>query len=181
MMWVYFNVPESRYLEFKSDRNQDKEDPKIELVLSNGEKFSHFGKLGAIEAVFNSETGSIPFRADFPNPERLLRHGQRGSVIISRVKNNAIVVPQQATFEVDQKRYVYVVDKNNVAHQREVIVQNEFDDQFVVKSGLSADDKVVVDGMRQIHEGDKVEYEMSHPEKAVALLERHAEARITGK
>ena len=65
---------------------------------------------------FNSETGTIPFRADFPNPDRLLRHGQRGTALISRVLNDAIVIPQRATFEVLDKRYVYVVDKEDVVH-----------------------------------------------------------------
>ena len=82
VMWVYFNVPEARYLEYMADLNQDKEDLKIELVLANGNKFQQLGKIGAIEADFNNETGNIPFRADFPNPDRLLRHGQTGTVLI---------------------------------------------------------------------------------------------------
>ena len=105
-------------------------------MLANGNKFDQIGKIGAIEAEFNNENGNIPFRADFPNPERLLRHGQTGTVLISRVQNDAIVIPQRATFEVLQKRYVYVVDKDDVAHQREIVVQNELEDLFVIKEGL---------------------------------------------
>ena len=82
LMWVYFNVPEARYLEYMADVSQDKEDQQIELVLANGNKFQQLGKIGAIEADFNNETGNIPFRADFPNPDRLLRHGQTGNVLI---------------------------------------------------------------------------------------------------
>ena len=82
-----------------ADLNQNKEDLKIELMLANGNKFEQLGKIGAIEADFNNETGNIPFRADFPNPDRLLRHGQTGTVLISRVQNDAIVIPQRATFE----------------------------------------------------------------------------------
>ena len=100
VMWVYFNVPEARYLEYMADLNQHKEDLKIELMLANGNKFEQLGKIGAIEADFNNENGNIPFRADFPNPDRLLRHGQTGTVLISRVQNDAIVIPQRATFEV---------------------------------------------------------------------------------
>ncbi len=117
VMWVYFNVPEARYLEYMANLNKNKEDLQIELMLANGNKFEQIGKIGAIEADFNNENGNIPFRADFPNPDRLLRHGQTGTVVISRVQKNAIVIPQRATFEVLQKRYVYVVDKENVAHR----------------------------------------------------------------
>ena len=135
VMWVYFNVPEARYLEYMADLNQHKEDLKIELMLANGNKFDQIGKIGAIEADFNNENGNIPFRADFPNPDRLLRHGQTGTMLISRVQNDAIVIPQRATFEVLQKRYVYVVDKDDVAHQREIVIQNELEDLFVIKKG----------------------------------------------
>ena len=80
LMWVYFNVPEARYLEYKSaDLDEHMDDLKIELMLANGEKFDQPGKLGAIGADFNSATGNVPFRADFPNPQRLLRHGQTGT------------------------------------------------------------------------------------------------------
>ena len=108
LMWVYFNVPEARYLEYMADLDKNKDDLQIELVLANGNKFQHTGKIGAIEADFNNQTGNIPFRADFPNPERLLRHGQTGTVLIRKVQNDAIVIPQRAVFEVLQKRYVYM-------------------------------------------------------------------------
>ena len=135
VMWVYFNVPEARYLEYMADPSQDKEDLQIELMLANGNKFPQLGKIGAIEADFNNETGNIPFRADFPNPDRLLRHGQTGTVLISRVLKDAIVIPQRATFEILDKRYVYVVDKDDVVHQREIVIQNELEDIFVIKNG----------------------------------------------
>ncbi len=175
LMWVYFNVPEARYLEYMADLNRNKDDMQIELVLANGEKFDHLGKIGAIEADFNNETGNIPFRVDFPNPDRLLRHGQTGSVLIRRVQNDAIVIPQRATFEVLDKRYVYVVDKDDVAHQRDIVVQNEMDDIFVIKSGLEVGDKIVLEGIRQVHDGDKVEYEFREAEVALANQKQHAE------
>ncbi len=65
LMWVYFNVPEARYLEYKQDPRRD--DIKVELILANGQKFNQPGHIGAIEADFNNETGNIAFRADLPN------------------------------------------------------------------------------------------------------------------
>ena len=156
---VYFNVPEARYLEHMTDLSQPKEDLQIELILANGKKFGQVGKFGAIKADFNSETGTIPFRADFPNPDGLLRHGQTGTVLISRLLKGAVVIPQRATFELLGKRYVYVVDKEDVAHLREIVIQNELEDLFVIKKGVGVDDKIILEGIRQVHDGEKVEYE----------------------
>ena len=159
VMWVYFNVPEAQYLEYMASLKQDKEDQQIELVLANGNKFPQSGKIGAIEAQFNNETGNIPFRADFPNPDRLLRHGQTGNILIHRTLHDAIVIPQRATFEILDKRYVYVVGKDDVVHQREIVIQHEMDDIFVIKKGLDVNDKIVLEGVRQVRDGEKVEYE----------------------
>jgi len=175
VMWVYFNVPEAQYLEFMAEQRKNKQIGQIELVLANGEKFSVPGKIGAIEAKFNNETGNIPFRADFQNPDGLLRHGQTGTVLIHRVVDNAVVLPQRASFEVLDKRYVYVVDKDNVVHQREIEVENEMDDIFVIKKGVGVDDKIVLEGIRQVRDGEKVEYEYRQPELVMASLKNRAE------
>jgi membrane fusion protein, multidrug efflux system len=175
LMWVYFNVPEASYLDYMTELSQHKEDQKIELKLANGKKFSQIGKIGAIEADFNNKTGTVPFRADFPNPDRLLRHGQTGTVLISRVQKDAIVIPQRATFEVLAKRYVYVVDKENVAHQREIEIENELEDLFVIENGVGVGDKIVLEGIRQVRDGDKVEYEDRQPAAVIANLKYHAE------
>jgi membrane fusion protein (multidrug efflux system) len=183
VMWVYFNVPERDYLKYMASLGKD-EDPRIELVLADGNKFSKLGKIGAIEAKFNNETGNIPFRADFENEFLLvngstlpkLRHGQTGKVLIHRTLNNAIVIPQRAVFEILDKQYVYVVDKDGEVHQREIVIRNELDDIFVIKSGLGVDDRFVLEGVRQVHEGEKLEeYEFRPPEAALANQKYHAE------
>jgi membrane fusion protein, multidrug efflux system len=157
---VYFNVPEARYLEHMTDLSQPKQGLQIELILANDKKFGQVGKLSAIKADFNSQTRTIPFRADFPNPDRLLRHGQRGTVLISRVLSDAIVIPQRATFESHlAKRYVYVVDKEDVAHLREIVIDHELEDLFVIKKGVGVDDKIILEGIQRVLDGEKVEYE----------------------
>ena len=176
VMWVYFNVPEARYLEYMADLKQQKGEMQIDLVLANGEKFNQPGKIGAIEADFNNENGNISFRADFPNPERLLRHGQTGTILIHRVQNDALVIPQRATFEILDKRYVYVVDEDDVAHQHEIEVQNELDDIFVIdRKFLAVSDRIVLEGVRQVRDGDKVEFEERRPDEVVAHMKYHAE------
>ena len=175
VMWVYFNVPEKDYLEYMARPEQDKQDQKIELELANHEKFRQTGKISTIEAQFNNQTGNIAFRADFPNPDRLLRHGQTGTVLISRKLKNALVIPQRATFEILDKRYVWVIDENNVAHQTLIAIKHELDDIFVLDSGLGVQDKIVLEGVRQVQDGEKVEYEFREPELALKNQKFHAE------
>jgi len=185
VMWVYFNVPEVRYLEYKAgqgmvtgknSQNLKLVDSRVELQLADASKFEYgAGDTVTVEAQFNNETGNIPFRADFPNPKGLLRHGQTGNVLIHRNLKNAIVIPQRATFEILDKQYVWVVDKDEVIHQREIAIQHELDDLYVIKSGLSTDDKFVLEGVRQVHDGDKREYGFVKPEQAISNQKYHAE------
>jgi hypothetical protein len=111
-------------------------------MLANGEMFQQTGTIGAIEADFNNENGNIKFRADYPNPadpdtgNRLLRHGQTGTIKIRRPMRNALVIPQRATFELLDKRYVWLIDKDNVAHQTLITTKHELEDIFVVDSGF---------------------------------------------
>jgi membrane fusion protein (multidrug efflux system) len=183
VMWVYFNVPEARYLEFKARQGKSKDpsrlelvDSRIELVLANGSKFDQTaGNTVTVEGKFNNETGNIAFRADFPNPDRLLRHGQTGTVLIHQMLKDAIVIPQRATFEILDKLYVWVVDKDNVVHQRQIAVKHELDDVFVIDTGLDVNDKIVLEGGRQVRDGDTIEYDFRQPEKALANQKYHAE------
>jgi membrane fusion protein (multidrug efflux system) len=178
VMWVYFNVPEARYLEYKEeiDENGGQADHlQIELRLANGEIFQQPGKIGAIEADFNNTTGNIAFRADFPNPDRLLRNGQTGTILIHHPLTDAVVIPQRAVFEILAKQYVYVVDKDHVVHQRDITIKDEQDDIFVLESGLKASDKIILEGIRQVRDGDKVEFEYQSPEKILGHLKYTAE------
>jgi membrane fusion protein (multidrug efflux system) len=174
VMWVYFNVSEQQYLKYMANQQQHEED-KIELVLANHTKFPQPGKLGAIVGSFNSQTGDIPFRADFANPDRLLRHGQSGTIRIHGKVHDAIVISQRATYEMMDKRYVYVVDKDNVVHRREIVVQDETDDIFVITKGVGVGDRIVLEGIRQVRDGEKVEYEFRPPEEVMRNLKNHAE------
>lgn len=195
LMWVYFNVPEARYLEYMSTTSQenqkvdsvnnrkilqqyadDKDSSEIELVLANGSRFSQNGKIGAIEADFNNETGNIAFRADFPNPDGLLRNGQTGNVLIHQKLHDALVIPQRATFEILDKRYVFVVDEENVVHQREIIIEQELDDIFVIKKGLDLNDRIIVEGVRQVHHGDRIsDFETRTADEVLSKQKYHSE------
>ncbi|MEZ5944741.1 MAG: efflux RND transporter periplasmic adaptor subunit [Planctomycetaceae bacterium] len=175
VMWVYFNVPEARYLEYKKHLEKNQDDLQIELVLANGETFPQVGKIGAIEADFNNKTGNIAFRADFSNPGGLLRHGQTGTILIHQVMHDVVVIPQRAKFEILANQYVYVVDDENIVHQREIKVAKEQEDIYVIASGVEPNDRIIFEGWRQVRDGEKVECEFRDPADIFAHLKHHAE------
>lgn len=175
LMWVYFNVPEARYLQYVQEAAGDKESNSVGLLLANGMKFREQGKITAIVAKFDNETGNIPFRADFPNPGRLLRHGQTGNVLLSKKLKGATVIPQRATFENLDKRYVLVVGKDGVVRQREVKILHELEDIFVVMPEAVAGERFVLEGIFQVHDGDKAECDQRDPAEVMAHLKNTAE------
>lgn len=182
-MWVYFNVPEARYLDDMASRPRSNQgtrvelaDSGIELQLANGSKFRYTaGTTVTVEGQCDPETGNFKYRADFPNPDGLLRNGQTGNVLIHRVLPHAVIVPQRATFEILDKRFVYVIDEHHVAHQREIQVEREMDDVFVVRNGVGPNDKIVLDGVREVRDGDHLKYDEVKPADVLGRLKTHAE------
>ena len=184
VMWVYFNMPEVRYLEYRAREGKNYNvsqltlvDARIELVLANGNTFDQrAGNVLTIEGDVNFETGNFKLRADFPNPDRLLRNGQTGTVMIHRTVPKGLVIPQRATFEVLDKQYVWVIGEDKVVHRRPITVAYELEDKFVIASGLSVKDKFVLDGVQQVKENDTLkDVEFEPPEAALAHPKHHAE------
>lgn len=173
-MWVYFNVPEAEYLDYKT-RSEKEGMLKVGLRMANNKVFEYPGVVETIEADFNNETGNIAFRATFPNPKKLLRHGETGNIQVVQSLKNALIIPQKATFEVLEKKYVYVVDKNNVIRSREITIAAELPHIFVVQSGLKMDDKILLEGLRQVHENEKIHYKFVQPASVISNLSLYAE------
>jgi membrane fusion protein (multidrug efflux system) len=171
-MWVYFNVPEAVYLDYAQHPS---EASALELQLANKQIFEHKGKITAVEAVFDNTTGTLPFRATFQNPQRLLRHGQTGNILWPNELRNAIFIPQKATYEVLEKRYVFVVDDEGKVSSREIKIAAELDNVYMVSEGLSMEDRFLIEGLRQVKNGDKIEFEYKAPEVVFSQLKLHAE------
>ncbi len=174
-MWVYFNVPEAEYLDYMSVV-QPEERKKVELLMANGKVFNQAGRVNVIEAEFNNQTGTIPFRADFPNPDRLLRHGETGNIRMTKMVKGALLVPQKCTFELLDHHYVFVVGKDNIIKQERIHVVEEVEDLFIISSGVTTEDKIIFEGMRQARDGDKAgDYKFEESEKAFKDLKLKAE------
>lgn len=168
-IWVYFNVPEAEYLNYRTDKDADSI-MQVQLLMANNQIFKYPGEVKTIEADFNNETGNIAFRATFPNPDNLLRHGETGNIVVNVPYRNALIIPQKATMEVLEKKYVFVVDKNNIAHQREIHIANELPDLYVIDKGLKKGDKILVEGIRKVQDGQKMEYSYQDPHKIISQL-----------
>ncbi len=173
-MWVYFNVTESEYLTYKRAVH-GKAPQQVKLLMANAEIFDQPGEVRAIEGDFNNETGTIAFRATFSNPDGLLRHGETGKVLMSVPLPDALLIPQKATFDVLDKKFVFVIDEKNVVHSRPITVAAELPQLYAVKSGLLEGDKILIDGLRKVRDGDVIEPDLRKPEEVMAHLEVHSE------
>lgn len=173
-MWVYYNVPEAEYLEYKAEvRNDD--DVIVNLLMANNKHFAYPGIVETIVADFNHETGNIAFRATFPNPDGLLRHGETGNIEMRIPLKNALLIPQKATFEVLEKKYVYVVDDENKIRSREVIISAEIPHIYVISEGLENGDKILLEGLRLVRENEEIHYDLVAPHTALSQLDLYAE------
>lgn len=173
-MWVYFNVPEAEYLDFK-ERSMEEKSMKVKLLMANGKFFQYPGVVETIEADFNHETGNIAFRATFPNPEGLLRHGETGSIVMQTDLNNALLIPQKSTFEILDKNYVFVVDDQHLLQTRQVTIGAEMPHLYAITSGLEASDKILLEGIRKVQAGDHINYEFKDPTSVISHLNLYAE------
>jgi membrane fusion protein (multidrug efflux system) len=173
-MWVYFNVPEAEYLNYKT-RATEENLLKVNLLMANNQLFDQSGVVKTIEADFNNETGNIAFRATFPNPAGLLRHGETGNIQMTIPLRNAIIIPQKATYEILEKKYVFVVDKNNVVHSREISIASEMPDLYVIKSGLNENERIMLEGIRKVKDGDKITYTYEDPKTVIPKLKIYVE------
>lgn len=173
-MWVYFNVPEAEYLDYKT-HNTEENLLHVKLLMANNQLFDYSGVVKTIEADFNNETGNIAFRATFPNPKALLRHGETGNIQMTIPIKNALIIPQKATFEILEKRFVYTIDKSNVVHSKEIKVASEMPDLYILKEGLNENERILLEGIRKVKDGDKIEFEYEAPAKVLPNLKVYVE------
>jgi membrane fusion protein (multidrug efflux system) len=174
-MWVYFNVPEAEYLDY-IQKAKSQPAPKVLLQMANKALFDVPGVVETIEADFNNETGNIAFRATFQNPKGILRHGETGNVMMPTTLKNAILIPQKSTYDVMDKKFVYVVDEQNRLQAREITIAQELPHIYIVSSGLSAKDKILAEGLGKVKNNEKIQYEFVPFAKELAELNQlHAE------
>lgn len=173
-MQVYFNVSEREYLDYQHDKKTRGED-NVDLLLANNEVLPYKGHIELIESEFDNETGSIAFRARFPNSEGVLKNGQTGKVQMKVPLKQAIIIPQKATYELQDRKYVFLVDKAGVVHARHIVVSGALPDLYIVSSGLEPEEVILLEGVQKVNENDKVKGEYIKPQTAIANLRVQAE------
>lgn len=154
-MLVYFKISEIDYLKHIKS-NSFKNSNYVSLILADGTEYKHKGIIETIDGDFDDKTGTIAFRAKFPNPERILKHNATGKVRISSKINNKIIIPQTWTFEEQDNICVFVIGDSNVLEKRIVHSSLRLPHLFVIDSGLIKNEKILCEGIQLVKEGDKI-------------------------
>lgn len=156
-MYVYFSMTESQILslvrQYKTLDEALKQMPEVELKLSDGLIYNHKGRIDAISGTIDTSTGAVSLRATFPNPEHMLRNGGSGTVVFPYIKENVLIVPQEATFEIQDKIFVYkVVDGKATSSQVTVFPVNN-GKEYIVENGLEEGETIIAEGAGLVQEG----------------------------
>lgn len=157
-MYVYFSMTEKQLLEYTKGTDGVQGAlaaiPPVNLRLVDGSLYDQTGKVTNVSGVIDIATGSVSMRATFDNPQKILRSGGTGSIVIPVRDSSAIQVPQKATYEIQDKRFVYVVGKDNKVKNTEITVLSQNDGtNYVVTSGLKVGDRIVVEGINTLNDG----------------------------
>ncbi|TDE05567.1 efflux RND transporter periplasmic adaptor subunit [Flavobacterium hiemivividum] len=155
---AYFSMNEKQVLYFNktfkgaTTAEKLKSAPEVSLILVDNSEYDQKGKIATINGLVNATTGTTEFRAEFKNPEGILRSGSSGVVRLPIVQSNVILLPQNAVFEVQGKQMVYAVDKSNKVKSRIIETNGTSDLNYIVTSGLAEGDVVVVEGASKLKE-----------------------------
>ena len=167
-VYAYFNLSELEYLNFKAGNGVNSD---ATLILANNQPHKYPGKVEAIAGEFDKNTGNIAFRARFPNPDFLLKHGETGKVQMKIELKAALIIPQKATFEVLDKFYVYVVTQGNVVQAKNITIKQKLSNLYVIDKGITENDKILLEGIQSVKEDDKIETEFIPAKKVIDHLQ----------
>lgn len=174
-MYVYFSMTEKDLLALVRQGGTTKEIldkmPEIELQLADGSIYTDKGKIETVSGIIEQTTGAVSMRATFPNDKNMLRSGGTGSVMLPYTEENSLVIPQKATFEIQDKKFVYLLTDSSTVKSTEVGTFNLDDGQnYVVTSGLKSGDKIVVEGVSSLRDGMSIK----------AITPEESAARVKG-
>ncbi len=160
-MYAYFSMTEKQFLQLTRENGGSEAArlslPDVTLILADGTVYGELGKVTSFSGVIDPTTGSLQMRATFANPDRLLRSGATGVLQFPVRREEAIVIPQKASYAIQDKRFVYVVGKDNKVKNTEITVLEQNDGtNFVVTSGLKAGDRLVVEGVNKLKNGMEI-------------------------
>ena len=165
-IYAYFSLGESDFILFKSQyegntlNDKIKKLPAVSLVLADNTIYPYPGKIDMVDGQFDKNTGAITLRATFPNAQSLLRSGNTGKVRLLQQRNDAILVPQSATVEVQDKVFVYAVGDSNKVNKQPLQISGKSGTDYIIKEGLKSGDRIVFSGLDHLVEGTVVSPEI---------------------
>ena len=153
--------------------------PAVKLKLADGTEYGQEGRVTKMSGVIDATTGSVQIIAVFPNAEKILKSGGSGTIVIPRSNNDAIIIPQSCVSELQDKKFVYILDKDNKVKYTEIKVDPQNDgNTFIVTEGLKKGDKFVTNGITKLHDG--MEIVPITPEKYQQKISDQAKAMSAG-
>lgn len=158
-VYAYFSLSENDFIQFKQRypgatlEEKLKQMPPVELVMANDSIYSEKGKVEIAEGQFDKNLGTISFRATFPNPNGLLRSGNTGKIRVPLTVNETLVIPQEATYDVQDKTFVFMVEDSNKVEGHPISVMARKGNYYLVNGGVKAGDKIVYAGLDRLHDG----------------------------
>lgn len=177
-MDIYFSVTEKEAMVL-SQRGLASLPP-VKLKLADGSIYAHEGKVARMSGIVDQATGSVQLVATFSNPERLLKSGGTGTIIIPRLANSAIIIPQAAVSEVQNKKFVYTLGEGNKVKYTEIKVDPQDDgNNYIVTEGLKAGDKYVTNGITKLNDG--MEIVPITPQRYQEKINEQAKAMTAGE
>jgi len=178
-MEVYFSVNEKTALDMSKSGNGLSAMPAVKLQLADGSMYEHEGKVTKMSGVIDAATGTVQLIAVFPNPQRLLKSGGSGNIVIPHDNNAAIVIPQGSVTEVQNKKFVYTVNDSNKVQYTEITVDPQNDgNSYIVTSGLKVGDKYVTNGITKL--SDQMQIVPITPERYQQKIDEQAKAMSAG-
>ena len=176
-MEVYFSVTEKEAMILSKDGLGSL--PNVNLKLADGSIYPHEGKVTKMSGVIDQTTGSVQLIASFPNTEKMLKSGATGTIIIPRQSSNAIIIPQSCVSEVQNKKFVYLLGKDNKVKYSEIKVDPQNDGMnYIVTEGLKVGDKYVTNGITKLT--DQMEIVPITPERYNKKIAEQAKAMTAG-
>lgn len=174
VMRAYFSMNEKQMLNFTRTfdgatlQEKLKNTPEVSLILVDGSEYEQKGRLETVSGLVNASTGTSEFRAEFPNPQAVLRSGSSGIVRLPIQKEQAILIPQNAVMDMQGKQIIYVVEKDNTVKSRIIETSTTSGKNFIVTGGLEPGDVVVVAGATKLKDGQEIVPQQEKPEAAPA-------------
>jgi membrane fusion protein (multidrug efflux system) len=171
-VYAYFSLSENDFLNFKKQyegatiSQKIEKMPPVSLILSDNTEYEQKGKVDMVDGQFDKTTGAITLRAKFPNQDGFLRSGNTGKVKISINHDNSILIPQEATVEIQDKIYVFLLDKNNSVSRQLIEVSGKSGTNYLVKNGIHSGDRIILKGFENLPDGAKIIPENSKKEVA---------------